>query len=662
LDTPQPDLQRELDTNDEEDRQLICGDLTYEEGQVCVEAACVEQICDPDAPAECVDSGTLLICVPPGIAQINMPCEEGEICLDGSCDERGCTPGETMCDDRDVVTCDETGSAWEFTETCGPDDRGTTCVDGQCRDLCAAMRRTRAYLGCEYTAVDLPNSYNDLEFAISIANPQDELTATVIIKTMAGTLANLEVAPRSVGSFIDTERLFRMHGTEVVANAYRVTSSVPVALYQFNSLETEGAASTDASLLFPDHALGDQYLALTYSGDGRSAATEPFVAVYAPVEGTEVWIQNGPNATIAASTTRSTFPIPEVAPGGYIPFDPDDPPDVASPLVLGPYDVLLLRADSALDDLTGTSISASNPIGVFSGNNAAQVPRGRQYQDHLEQQLFPRQALGKHYLIGRSRRRPVIGRDDVPCNEERACGRPGQVCCEQLGDLCISEDRCFECTTDAECSAGEMCCSERGNTCLRPTQCSEEYAIPDYIRILADEPDTTVSFTPPLFDDVLLAEAGDWVEIELNSHVEINATEPVIVGQFFAGSNGWLDGNCEGDPTFILQVPVEQYRSDYVFLCPATYDSDYVSITAAPETAILLDGSPITLDDRVVGSGGMSVTIIEVEDGDHTIEGDAPFGIIVYGFGGPCSMEATVINVSYGYPGGLNLLTINPKD
>jgi hypothetical protein len=339
--------------------------------------------------------------------------------------------------------------------------------------------------------------------------------------------------------------------------------------------------------------------------------------------------------------------------------------------------VLLLRAQSSSDDLTGTRIFASGPIGVFGGNVSTQVPTGRRYRDHLEQQIFPRQALGDRYIVGRSRRRPVIGADETPCIEDRDCGESegtgagtgagtGEgarrfVCCEQLGNVCTPLPQCFICETDDDCRNDDICCEERGNTCLPPTRCSEAYAVPDYIRILADLPDTTVSFHPPISEDVVLTAPGDWVEITLHDHVEITSTEPVLIGHFFAGSMGF-EANNEGDPTFILQVPIEQYRTDYVFICPETYNSDYVSITATPTSEILLDGSPVTLDSGVVGTSGMSVTIVEIEDGHHAIEGDAPFGITVYGFGGPLSPGSRVANVSYGYPGGLNLLEINPKD
>ena len=41
------------------------------------------------------------------------------------------------------------------------------------------------------------------------------------------------------------------------------------------------------------------------------------------------------------------------------------------------------------------------------------------------------------------------------------------------------------------------------------------------------------------------------------------------------------------------------------------------------------------------------------------IDASHPVGIMVYGFGGPYP-ETETLNVSYGYPGGLDLNPINP--
>ncbi len=260
-----------------------------------------------------------------------------------------------------------------------------------------------------------------------------------------------------------------------------------------------------------------------------------------------------------------------------------------------PYEVLVLVAGSGPTDLTGTLVEADAPIGVFGGNFATQVPTGRVYRDHIEQQIFPRQALGSRYVVAKS--------------------------------------------------------AERGNN----------VNVPDQLRILADLDGTEVTFEPAINPPITL-DAGDYMEIPAAEDVYVTATQPLLIGQFFAGSAG-NETLSEGDPTFILQVPLAQFRDRYVFTCPPTYTTDRVAITAPVGASIMLDDVPIEISEDQVGTSGYTVTTIVVPDGEHRMIGDVPFGISVYGYGGPPGDDPNrVQNVSYGYPGGLNLSEINPKE
>ena len=48
-----------------------------------------------------------------------------------------------------------------------------------------------------------------------------------------------------------------------------------------------------------------------------------------------------------------------------------------------------------------------------------------------------------------------------------------------------------------------------------------------------------------------------------------------------------------GDPAFILAVPVEQFRPDFVFLAPDKYAFDYVTITAPIGAEVFFDDLPV---------------------------------------------------------------------
>jgi hypothetical protein len=445
--------------------------------------------------------------------------------------------------------------------TDGIDNNCDGLIDQNCLSACDVAALTQTYLGCEFYAVDLPQTtLNGKKFGIIVSNPSDTQTANVTITTSGGVVATWAIPPNSLQTYEDVVRTRNIASAGTYNRAYRIESDLPVAAYQFNSLDTIGAASTDASLLFATHSLAKRYYAMDYTG---FTAASSFVAVVA----TE------------ANTTVSLFP--SVAASG------------ATTGTLNPFDVLVIMGATAGTSLTGTRVEADKPVAVFGGNHCTQVPYGTTYCDHLEEQIFPRQAIGSYYIVGKTHAR---------------------------------------------------------------TYCDP----PDYLRVMADADNTTVTFDPPVAGPWTL-NAGQWMETTINDSVEIHATSPVLVGQFLRGSGGDACGH-EGDPAMMLQVPVAQFRRDYVFLTPSTYDTDFVDILAPLGSVVWLDGSQVALSNTTIGQSGYTLTSLVLADGAHTIDSAEPIGIMVYGYGGPQSLGSGVQNVSYGYVGGLNLTAINPVE
>ena len=176
---------------------------------------------------------------------------------------------------------------------------------------------------------------------------------------------------------------------------------------------------------------------------------------------------------------------------------------------------------------------------------------------------------------------------------------------------------------------------------------------PDLIRIVSSRDSNTITFEPPVMEPVLL-QRGDFVEFEAENHVRITATEPMSVAQFLVGQDyhgpGTNPPGSVGDPSMAFAVPTEQSRREYTVLTPESFVRHYLNLTAPTGARIFIDGELVT-EWIAIGETGLSVARVLVSGGVHDVEGNQPFGVLVYGFGA---------YTSYMYPGGLDLTVIAP--
>jgi hypothetical protein len=174
----------------------------------------------------------------------------------------------------------------------------------------------------------------------------------------------------------------------------------------------------------------------------------------------------------------------------------------------------------------------------------------------------------------------------------------------------------------------------------------------EVIRIVATAANTTLTYDPPQATaPTTIANAGDFVEIDgSTASFLLTASAKVLVAQYMEGQEA---GGDTGDPSMAMAVPLEQFRTEYLFHAPTNYDSNYVDVTAPAGDQVMLDGAPLAF--APIGTTGFGLARINPlssgpgNDGNHTIQGSMPFGITVYGYG-----QFT----SYWYPGGLDLDTI----
>lgn len=174
---------------------------------------------------------------------------------------------------------------------------------------------------------------------------------------------------------------------------------------------------------------------------------------------------------------------------------------------------------------------------------------------------------------------------------------------------------------------------------------------PDFVRILATEDDTTITTDPAIAGTPITLNAGKFVELTVPADVEIDGDKPLLIGQYLVSQNF---GANTGDPSMILAVPSEQFRTDYIFLTPNTFAFDWVTVTAPTGATVTLDGTPIPSSSfTTLGDSGFGCARVAVSDGAHRISGDQKFGIAVYGYDQ---------YASYGYTGGLELAEINCRE
>jgi hypothetical protein len=238
-------------------------------------------------------------------------------------------------------------------------------------------------------------------------------------------------------------------------------------------------------------------------------------------------------------------------------------------------------------DLTGSTVTANKPVAVFGGHEEAVIaPQDAEESccaDHLEEQMLPKSVLGKQYVAVKLKPR-----------------------------------------------GGES----------------------DYWRIQAAEDNVTFSTNPPLktsanspqtTTNLTLKKRGDWVEVVTPESFEIDATGLLQVGQYMVSQA--VTDDFIGDPSLILLVPDNRFRSFYVLAVPSSFTKNYVTIVKKPGETAAVDGVAVPQGDfKPVASGLWERAYVALTPGVHDVSGSAPFGLTAYGYSSAAS---------YGYIGGI---------
>ncbi len=548
-------------------------------------------------------------------ANLYTPCENGQPGTTIDCPEAcapnlgcvKCVPGSKSCVGNEVHKCSADGTNTdELVETCDVQN-GLVCSKGKCSDACQVAEDQPSNVGCEFWAVDLDqqDGLNDpasAPWGVVLSNAS-QMQANVTIELNSApvgqpptpqTVKQISVAPGSLETVIlPTRELdcgvkpndYGSPGTCLSSNAYRITSSAPIVVYQFNVFEN--AFSNDASLLLPTNALGKIYRVIGWPAGHPTPINFPGIGLivdrsYVTVVGTQANTQ----VTVRPSfRIRGNPPIAATPAGGDI------------VVTLGPFDVLNLETDDAVlgeqaaGDLSSTVVLSTAPVAVFSGVETTSAPGEVKVPtppgwasgdscclDHLEEQMFPAESLGNNYVIARS-----------------------------------------------------------------PVRSTGSFKEPDVLRFLGVAETANVTTTlPPPYDSFTLA-PGELKTTWTQDDIIVTTDKPIMVGQILV-SNEYVDGPYIGDPSLTVFPPVEQYRTEYVILTPPSWTQNYVVIIAEVGSSVILDGSATscpTTPSGTIGGVAYESRRCPLVQGVHNLSGDKPFGIVAYGYGSAGSYAFT---------------------
>ena len=510
-----------------------------------------------------------------------------------------CVPGRTVCVGDNVHACGSDGQPTsEATQMCDV-NAAMRCRDGVCLSACQLAETQPSNVGCEFWAVDLDqqDALNDpasAPWGVALSNvgelparvtveintaPVGQPVQTMVVEEVTvdpGTLRALRLPTRELDCGARPND-YAAPGTCLSSNAFRILSTAPIIVYQFNVFEN--AYSNDASLLLPATALGRVYRAIGWpAGHPVPVFGNVVDRSYVTVVGVR------PNTRVTVRPTwriRGNPPVAATMPGGEI---------VAT---LGPFDVLNLETDDGtvsddprtIADLSGTSIVATERVAVFSGVESTNAPGGvltvptppgwestdTCCLDHLEEQMFPVESVGTRYVIPRSPVRSIGG-----------------------------------------------------------------FREPDILRFVgAGEPAAVITTLPEPFDSFTLM-PGEVRTTWTQDNVVVSSDRPVIVGQILV-SNQYLGGRHFGDPSLTVFPPVDQFRADYIILTPGSWDESWAAFVAEPGAQVTVDGAAPT-GCVVEPAGELSGVRYEsrrcpLTEGVHRLGGDRPFGVVVYGYG-----------------------------
>jgi len=525
--------------------------------------------------------------------------------------------GECGCsDDLKYVVCD--GLA---VEECTPDG---ACANGDCiDDPCLAAELGKSSYGCDYWAVktDLISDGSGACFAAFVANTWEtpvhieaeyagqDLDPSAIA-TPVGQGANLVYEPYDPVNGLDPGEVAVIF---IAREANGALPACPVAPALSTNIGVVGSGYGQAVNIRTDAPVV-AYQILPFGG-GSSAATSAslllptsawdlnYVAVNA-FEKSQAVTQAQPSMTVVAredGTEISLLPKVDVVGGNGVAGGPANQPLVYE---LDRGETLQISQNI---ELTGSALEGSANFGLFGAASCLNIPANQIACDSAQQQIPPIQALGSEYVGVRYRARGNMMEEVVPWT--------------LVGVVDGTE--------------------------------------------LEWEPQAPAGAP-------LTLDAGELVRFDDPGPFLVRSQDGDHPFYFAAHMTGGGSFSGEGDPEWVNVIPTAQYLRDYVLFTDPTYSETSLVVVRSQQNGVF---HPVNLDclgeldgwtplgdyewTRVDLVTGNFMAVNGCENGRHEMWSDAPFGVTVWGWGSTASFQFSTTYVSYAYPAGASVQSIN---
>jgi hypothetical protein len=511
-----------------------------------------------------------------------------------------CTPGEGSCANGIGHLCLADGSRMD-TFDCDP-AQGMRCEPDGCRGSCAPAELSSTYLGCEYYPTVMLNPvWHGFDFAVAVANAGGS-AANLLVTRGSTTVQSSSIEPGEV-AVLKLPWVDELKGGEVdacqnppdpgatrvvPAGAYRLRTDQPVTVYQLSPLEYRIDPPPADCPVGASCSYGDPSLTRCFAYSADASLLLPVTALTGNYTATSWPATRQRAGVITVTATRDTTQVDVLGVGSFA---------AGAGISANGVGTVTLNRGDVLELVTDATVAS----GAFGADLSGTRVRATE----------PVQVLGGH-----------------------SCGNVP----EPLTDAC---DHLEQVMLPSEVLGSDYLVTMPGDL-------PEELVV----RVAAIRAGTHIEFDPPVAPATTLGPSEPPLELRATTDFRVTSDEPVSVTAFQLGQ-GAVSGGV-GDPSMTVAVPSEQFRKQYLFVASTTFDENWINVVAPTGATITLDGQPLLVTDFVpIGTSPYAVVKVRLARTDvHTIEGDAAFGITVYGYG-----QYT----SYMYPGGLDLKRLTPS-